>query len=228
MNYLILRGGEPSISFKTMESVRKGRGVTEEMEAAMRSINTPEWFIDSCKKIKYMFPRAHAAAYVMMAFRVAYYKVHMPLAFYAVYLSVRADAFDIAAAQGGAQAVLDNIKTLKKKGNDIEQKEADLLTILEVVYEMNLRGIQLLPVDLYKSDARNFRIEDGKLRPPFSSIAGVGETAADAVAQAGQAGPYLSVEDFRARSGANSAVVQALRDLGVLSGLPETNQLTLF
>ena len=228
MNYLILRGGEPSISFKTMESVRKGRGVTEEMEAAMRSINTPEWFIDSCKKIKYMFPRAHAAAYVMMAFRVAYYKVHMPLAFYAVYLSVRADAFDIAAAQGGAQAVLDNIKALKKKGNDIEQKEADLLTILEVVYEMNLRGIQLLPVDLYKSDARNFRIEDGKLRPPFSSIAGVGETAADAVAQAGRAGPYLSVEDFRARSGANSAVVQALRDLGVLSGLPETNQLTLF
>lgn len=115
MNYLILRGGEPSISFKTMESVRKGRGVTEEMEAAMRSINTPEWFIDSCKKIKYMFPRAHAAAYVMMAFRVAYYKVHMPLAFYAVYLSVRADAFDIAAAQGGAQAVLDNIKALKKR-----------------------------------------------------------------------------------------------------------------
>ena len=228
MNYLILRGGEPSISFKTMESVRKGRGVTEEMEAAMRSINTPEWFIDSCKKIKYMFPRAHAAAYVMMAFRVAYYKVHMPLAFYAVYLSVRADAFDISAAQGGAQVVLENIKALKKKGNDIEQKEADLLTILEVVYEMNLRGIQLLPVDLYKSDARNFRIEDGKLRPPFSSIAGVGENAADAVAQAGQAGPYLSVEDFRARSGANSAVVQALRDLGVLDGLPETNQLTLF
>ena len=136
------------------------------------------------------------------------------MAFYAVYLSVRADAFDIAAAQGGAQAVLDNIKALKKKGNDIEQKEADLLTILEVVYEMNLRGIQLLPVDLYKSDARNFRIEDGKLRPPFSSIAGVGETAADAVAQAGRAGPYLSVEDFRARSGANSAVVQAFGTWG--------------
>ncbi len=228
MNYLILRGGEPSISFKTMESVRKGRGVTEEMEAAMRAIDTPEWFIDSCKKIKYMFPRAHAAAYVMMAFRVAYYKVHLPLAFYAVYMTVRADAFDIAAAQGGAQKVLQNINNLKKKGNDMEQKEADLLTILEVVYEMNLRGIDLLPVDLYKSGARDFRVEDGKLRPPFSAVAGVGANAADAIAQAGAKGPYLSIEDFRARSGANSAVVQSLRELGVLDGLPETNQLTLF
>lgn len=228
MNYLILRGGEPSISFKTMESVRKGKGLTEEMEAAMRGIHTPEWFIDSCKKIKYMFPRAHAAAYVMMAFRVAYYKVHLPLAFYAVYFTVRADAFDIAAAQGGAEAVLKNIKALKKKGNDIEQKEADLLTILEVVFEMNKRGIELLPMDLYKSHAREFRMEDGKLRPPFSAVAGVGANAADAVAQAGRQGPYLSIEDFRARSGANSAVVQALRDLGALDGLPETNQLSLF
>ncbi|MEA5059787.1 MAG: PolC-type DNA polymerase III [Candidatus Pelethousia sp.] len=228
MNYLILRGGEPAISFKTMENVRKGRGLTEDMEAAMRAIQTPEWFIDSCKKIKYMFPRAHAAAYVMMAFRVAYYKVHLPLAFYAVYFTVRADAFDIAAAQGGADAVLKNIKALKKKGNEIEQKEADLLLILEVVFEMNKRGIALLPVDLYKSMARKFRMEDGKIRPPFSAVAGVGGNAADAVAQAGEKGPYLSVEDFRSRSGANSAVVQSLRDLGVLDGLPETNQLTLF
>ncbi len=228
MNYLILRGGEPSISFKTMESVRKGKGLTEEMEAAMRAIDTPAWFIESCKKIKYMFPRAHAAAYVMMAFRIAYYKVHMPLAFYAAYFSVRADGFDIAAAQGGAAAVLRNIRALKKKGNDIEQKEADLLTILEVVYEMNKRGIELLPVDLYKSAAREFGIEEGKIRPPFSAVTGVGGNAADGVAQAGARGPYLSVEDFRGRSGANSAVVQSLRDLGALEGLPETNQLTLF
>ncbi|MEA4970581.1 MAG: PolC-type DNA polymerase III [Candidatus Pelethousia sp.] len=228
MNYLILRGGEPAISFKIMESVRKGKGLTEEMEAAMRAIDTPAWFIESCKKIKYMFPRAHAAAYVMMAFRIAYYKVHMPLAFYAVYYTVRADAFDIAEARGGAAAVLKNIKALKKKGNDIEPKEADLLVILEVVYEMNKRGIELLPVDLYKSAAREFRIENGKLRPPFSAVAGVGENAADAVAQAGQTGPYISIEDFRSRSGANSAVVQSLRDLGALDGLPETNQLTLF
>ena len=228
MNYLILRGGDPAMSFKIMESVRKGKGLTDEMEAAMRAINTPEWFIDSCKKIKYMFPRAHAAAYVMMAFRIAYYKVHMPLAFYAVYYTVRADAFDIALAQGGAEAVLKNIKALKKKGNDIEQKEADVLVILEVVYEMNMRGIELLPLDLYKSAAREFRIEDGKIRPPFSAVAGVGDNAAEAVAAAGAKGPYISIEDFRARSGANSAVVQSLRELGVLDGLPETNQLTLF
>lgn len=228
MNYLILRGGEPAISFKIMESVRKGKGLTEDMEAAMRAVHTPEWFIESCKKIKYMFPRAHAAAYVMMAFRIAYYKVHMPLAFYAAYFTVRADAFDIAAARGGAETVLKNIKALKRKGSEIEQKEADLLLILEVVFEMNKRGIDLLPVDLYKSAAREFRVEDGKLRPPFSAVAGMGENAADAAAQAGAQGPYISIEDFRSRSGANSAVVQSLRDLGALDGLPEANQLTLF
>ena len=228
MNYLILRGGEPSISFKTMENVRKGKGVTEEMEAAMRAVDTPEWFIESCKKIAYMFPRAHAAAYVMMAFRVAYYKVHMPLAFYSAYFTVRADGFDIAAASGGADSVLRNIKALRKKGNDIEPKEADLLSVLEVVFEMNKRGIEFLPVDLYKSAAREFRIEDCKLRPPFYAVAGVGENAAEGVEQAGVKGEYLSVEDFRTRSGANSAVVQALRELGVLNDMPETNQLTLF
>ena len=228
MNYLILRGGDPSMSFKTMENVRKGKGVTEEMEAHMASIATPKWFVDSCKKIKYMFPRAHAAAYVMMAFRVAYYKVHMPLAFYTVYFTVRADAFDIAAAEGVADKVLKNIKDLKKKGNDMDNKEADLLTILEVVYEMNKRGIELLPIDLYKSEAREFKIEDGKIRPPFSSIAGVGATAAEGIAQAAREGAYSSKEDFRRRSGANSAVVKALEELGCMEGIPETDQLCLF
>ncbi len=228
MNYLILRGGDPSMSFKTMENVRKGKGVTEEMETHMASIATPKWFVASCKKIKYMFPRAHAAAYVMMAFRVAYYKVHMPLAFYTVYFTVRADAFDIAAAEGGADRVLKNIKDLKKKGNDMDNKEADLLTILEVVYEMNKRGIELLPIDLYKSEAREFKIEDGKIRPPYSSIAGVGAAAAEGIAQAAREGAYSSKEDFRRRSGANSAVVKALEELGCMEGIPETDQLCLF
>ena len=164
----------------------------------------------------------------MMAFRVAYYKVHLPLAFYTVYFTVRADAFDIAAAEGGADRVLKNIKDLKKKGNDMDNKEADLLTILEVVYEMNKRGIELLPVDLYKSQAKEFRIEDGKIRPPFSSIAGVGASAAEGIAQAAKEGAYSSIEDFRHRSGANSAVVKALDELGCTKGLPETDQLCLF
>lgn len=230
MNYLILRGGDPSMSFKTMESVRKGRGVSPEMEEAMRAIDTPEWYIDACKKIKYMFPRAHAAAYVMMAFRVAYFKVHLPLAFYSVYYTVRADAFDIAAASGGAERVLKNIKALRQKDKDktIETKEKDLLVILEVVYEMNLRGIELLPVDLMKSKAKRFTIEGNAIRPPFSSVAGVGENAAIGIEEAQSGGPFGSVEDFRVRTKANSAVVNALRELGCLDGMPETNQLTLF
>lgn len=228
MNYLILRGGDPSMSFKTMESVRKGRGVSPEMEEHMHSIDTPQWFIDSCKKIKYMFPRAHAAAYVMMAFRVAYYKVHLPIAFYSVYYSVRADAFDIAQASGGAERVLANINAIKKKGNDMDNKEADLLTILEVVYEMNKRGIDLLPIDLYKSRATEFVIEGDKIRPPFSSIAGVGGNAAIGIAEGAKGGEYTSIENFQARTGANSAVIKALSDLGCLDGLPETDQLSLF
>lgn len=228
MNYLILRGGDPSMSFKTMESVRKGRGVTPEMEEHMHSIDTPQWFIDSCKKIKYMFPRAHAAAYVMMAFRVAYYKVHLPLAFYSVYYTVRADAFDISKAEGGAQRVLANINAIKKKGNDADKKEEDLLTILEVVFEMNKRGIELLPVDLYKSKASRFVIEDGRIRPPFSSVAGVGTNAAVGIAEGTKGGKYTSIENFQARTGANSAVIKALQEAGCLDGLPETDQLTLF
>ena len=230
MNYLILRGGEPLMSFKTMESVRKGKGLTPEMEEHMAKIDTPEWFVTSCKKIKYMFPRAHAAAYVMMAFRVAYYKVHLPLAFYSVYFTVRADAFDIAAAAGGAEKVLKNIKALKQKEKErtIETKEADLLVILEVVYEMNLRGIELLPVDLEKSKATRFEIEGNCIRPPFSSIAGVGTNAAIGIEEAQSGGAFGSVEDFRVRTKANSAVVTALRELGCFEGMPETNQLTLF
>ncbi|MEG1893679.1 MAG: PolC-type DNA polymerase III [Clostridia bacterium] len=228
MNYLIAKGGDPSISFKTMENVRKGRGLTPDMEQAMRAINVPDWFMASCKKIQYMFPRAHAAAYVMMAFRVAYYKVHYPAAFYAVYFTVRADAFDLAYAQGGSEKVLANITALRKKGNDIEPKEEDLLAILEIVYEMNLRGIELLPLDLYKSAAKRFVIEDGALRPPFSSVAGVGGNAAEGIAAAQATGKFTSVEDFRARSKANSAVVSALIAEGCLSGLPESNQISLF
>lgn len=228
MNYLISINMDPSKAFKIMESVRKGRGLTEEMEENMREVNTPEWFFSSCKKIGYMFPRAHAAAYVMMAFRIAWYKVHRPEAFYAVYFTVRADAFDVSMALGGEEKVLRNIKAIRDKGNKAEQKEQDLLVILEVVYEMNRRGIKLLNVDIYKSDATHFLIEDGALRPPFSAVAGVGVTAAESIGAADRNVPFNSIEDFRTRTKANSGVVDKLRELGCFDGLAESNQVSFF
>ncbi len=228
MTTLMAMGGEASISFKTMENVRKGRGLTPEMEENLKKLNAPEWFVNSLRKIQYLFPRAHAAAYVTMSFRTAYYKVHHPLAFYSVYLSARADAFDVEAASGGEERVLKNIKAIKDKGNRAEQKEMDLLTILEIVYEMNRRGIELLPIDLYKSDATRFLIEGKALRPPFNAIAGVGTAAAEGIGAAKAEGPFASVEDFRARTKANSAVVEKLRALGCFGEMPEANQITLF
>jgi DNA polymerase-3 subunit alpha (Gram-positive type) len=228
MNYLMRCGLDPSMSFKIMESVRKGKGVSDEMESAMQSVNVPAWFIGSCKKIKYLFPRAHAAAYVMMAFRVAYFKVYYPLEFYVTYFTVRADAFDVAYAAGGADMVLKRIKDMRKNENDLEQKQKDLITILEVVYEMNLRGIELLDVDVYKSAAKEFKIENGAIRPPFLAVAGVGENAAEGIAKAQNGHPYASIEEFRIRTRANSAVIKNLLDAGCLADLPETNQLSLF
>ncbi|MEN6471264.1 MAG: PolC-type DNA polymerase III [Clostridiaceae bacterium] len=228
MTYLIRSGLDPSTSFKIMESVRKGNGLSEEMESAMRNISVPDWFIGSCKKIKYLFPRAHAAAYVMMSLRVAYFKVYYPLEFYATYFTVRADAFDIAYASGGAEAVLKRIKDMRKNESDLEQKQQDLITILEVVYEMNLRGIELLGVDMYKSAAKEFKIENGALRPPFLAVAGVGENAAESIANAQNGQAYASIEEFRMRTRANSAVVKTLCEVGCLKDLPETNQLSLF
>ena len=163
MNYLIAHGMEASLSFSIMERVRKGRGLTDEMETAMVDGKIPAWFIDSCKKIKYMFPRGHAVAYVMMAFRIAYFKVHYPEAFYAVYFTVRADAFDVALASGDAETLLKTIHDIDKNAQfkDAAERKRDkeLITILEVVYEMTLRGIRLLPVDIYRSHATKFLIE---------------------------------------------------------------------
>ncbi len=228
MNYLMACGCEPSISFKTMESVRKGKGLTDDMKAAMLTQNVPAWFIDSCEKIKYMFPRAHAVAYVMMSYRIAYYKVHEPKAFYAVYYTVRADAFDVKYAVGGAARVLQNIRDIEAKGKEASNQETDLLTILEVVYEMNLRGIALLPVDIYKSDAVNFLIEEEGIRAPFNAVGGVGRNAAVAMAQNKGNEKFLSIEDFQSRTGANSAVINALTEAGCFDALPKSNQLSLF
>ena len=232
MNYLMARGMEASLSFEIMERVRKGRGLLPSMEQAMLQHEIPLWFIDSCKKIGYLFPRSHAAAYAIMSFRIAYYKVHYPLAFYAAYFSVRADLFDVGSAFGGTEKVLEAIRALQKgsQGQTGAEKKRgrELITILELVYEMNLRGIRLLPVDIYRSDATKFLIEDDALRPPFNAIPGVGTNAAISLADNREGGMFLSVEEFRARTGANSAVIAAMQKSGCFTELPQTTQISLF
>ena len=227
MTFLISHGGDPSMSFKTMEAIRKGKHVSPEMEGFMTSINVPRWYIDSADKIKYMFPRAHAAAYVMMAFRIAYYKLNYPLEFYATYLSVRADALALEDVQGGPEDIVARIKEIKRDNNS-SSKDEDKIPVLEVVYEMMLRGIKLLPLDLYKSQAKRFVIEDGALRPPFISVSGIGENAALELEKAAKCGKFLSREDFIKRSKANSAVIQKLEQFGILGDLSATNQMSLF
>lgn len=231
MNYLIAHGVESSMAFKTMESVRKGRGLKDEMRAAMEEQHIPQWFITSCEKIKYMFPRGHAVAYVMMSFRIAYYKMHYPKEFYAVYYTVRADSFDVQYAVGGAETVLKNIQTIEKKGKEASNLEKDLVTILEVVYEMNLRGIELLPVSIYKSQATRFVIEGNAIRPPFSAVSGVGENAAVAMAEAIEkrgGKPFVTIEEFASETKANSGVVTALEAAGCFGDMPKNNQISLF
>lgn len=232
MNYLINHGMEAAISFRIMERVRKGKGPTDEMEAAMKNGGIPAWFIDSCKKIQYMFPRGHAVAYTMMSFRIAYYKVHYPKEFYAVYYTVRADAFDITKAEGGAEKVLAIINEIERTSQSKEaserKKDKELQTILEVVYEMNLRGIKMLPIDAYKSDAVKFLIEGDGIRAPFNSAPGIGATAAIAMAERRGKKKFISIQDFQERTGANSGVIATLKACGCFEGLPEQNQISLF
>ncbi len=233
MNYLIAHGMEASLSFKIMERVRKGKGLTDDMEQAMKEGSIPEWFISSCKKIKYMFPRGHAAAYTMMSFRVAYYKVHYPKEFYAVYYTVRADSFDITKSIGGAQAVLRQIRMIDdgstQKTDSEKKKDKETQTILELVYEMNLRGIEMLNVDIYKSAATRFLIEGNAIRPPFNSIPGVGAGAAeDIVARRKEGAVYPTVEDFSSETGASSNIISSLDALGCFAGMPKKKQISLF
>ena len=227
MNFLILCGVEKKMAFTTMESVRKGKGLKPEMEAAMVQARVPEWYIESCKKIKYMFPRAHAAAYVMMAFRIAYFKVHYPAAFYAAYFTVRADEFDIKLAMGGVKKVRQTLKNLRMR--ELTDKEARQITILEVVMEMNLRGITLADIDIMRSNATKFVILDDKtLLPPVNAIAGLGDKAAQSIVEARTGGPFISREDLINRSHINKSNVDVLASVNALGDLPETNQISLF
>jgi len=229
MIYLIQHGLPPLESFKIMESVRKGKGLSEEQEALMREKNIPEWYIESFKKIKYMFPKAHAAAYVMMAFRIAWFKVYYPEAFYATYFTVRADTFDANIISRGSNAVNLAIKEIERKGNMATNKEKDLLTILEVAREMYARNIKCLPVDLYKSDATKFLITKDGLLPPFTALPGLGTAAARSIVEAREkGGDFISVDDLKARAGISKAVVEILESHGCLNGLEQSSQLSLF
>ncbi len=227
MNYLVAKGMDATESFFIMESVRKGKGLKDDWEAHMREAGVPDWFIDSCKKIAYMFPRAHAVAYVMMALRIAYFKVHHPRAFYATYFSVRADNLDAAYLHSG-ETVRARIAHIEAQGKAATALEQSQLTVMEVALEMYERGIEFLPCDLYKSDAVNCLIEDEGLRLPFTALGGTGASAAQGIVRARAAGPFLSVEDLKARSGISSAVVSKLEENGCLKGLLKSNQLSLF
>ncbi len=228
MNYLIFKGLPPKTAFKIMEKVRKGMGLEEDAIQIMKEHSVPDWYIDSCLKIKYMFPKAHAVAYVMMAFRIAYFKVNYPMAFYATYFSVRADEFDADIVVHGMETVKLTLEQIRSKGNDATQKEKNLETILELAFEAMLRGVSFLRVDLYKSDPQRFIITDEGLLPPLASLQGLGENAAKYVATAREDGAFLSIEDLKNRARLSSAVIEVLQKHGCLEGMSESDQLGLF
>ncbi len=226
MNYLLLKGVEPLDAFKIMENVRKGKGLKEDMEQAMVRASVPGWFIDSCKKIKYMFPKAHAAAYVMMAFRIAYYKVHMPKAYYATYFTVKGDDFDALTMSGNAKEIKAELKSVEKEKGTLTAKDKSKQTLLEMAIEMNLRGIKFLPVDLYISHPSKFIMEEEGIRMPLRAIPGLGETAAMSIYVARQESEFLSIEDFLNKTKASSTITDVLKGMGCFRDIPDTNQLT--
>ncbi|MDT2747465.1 PolC-type DNA polymerase III [Vagococcus fluvialis] len=228
MVYLMHAGLEDGIAFKIMESVRKGKGIPDDWQKEMRDNNVPEWYIDSCLKIKYMFPKAHAAAYVLMALRVAYFKVHFPIIYYAAYFSVRADDFDIAAMSQGKEATKAAMKEIMDKGMDASTKEKNLLTVLELANEMLERGFKFGMIDLYKSDAENFIIDGDTLIAPFRSVPSLGANVAKQIVIARNESKFLSKEDLANRGKVSKTIIEYMTENGVLKDLPDENQLSLF
>ncbi len=234
MTYLMHKGLEDSMAFKIMEIVRKGNAtklLTEEHFKAMREHNVPEWYIDSCMKIKYMFPKAHAAAYMIAALRLGWYKVHRPTEYYAAYFTVRSENIDGALLMQGHSAVktrMNQIKQMQAAHESTDKDDKDYAS-LQIVNEMMARGVEVLPVDIYKSEAKMFAVEDGKIRLPFSSLAGVGDAAAESLAAEGKkTSEYLSIEDIQIKTKVTKAVIETLQSVGVLAGIPESSQMSLF
>jgi DNA polymerase-3 subunit alpha (Gram-positive type) len=228
MVYLIQKGLDPKHSFKIMEQVRKGKGLKPEDVEAMKKHDVPEWYINSCQKISYLFPKAHAVAYVMMAFRIAWFKINYPQAFYATFFTVRVDEFDAELICGGLSRCRQAIKEIESKGNNASPKEKSFLTILELAVEMYCRGIKLRKVDLWESDSTRFLITEDGLLPPFSALQGIGRTAADNIVKLRAQGMIKSVEDLQSRGKISKTVLEVLQTHGCFHGLPEKNQLSLF
>lgn len=229
MLYLIYKAGmDAALAFKITESVRKGKGLTPEWIEEMRKCKVPQWYIDSCLRIEYMFPKAHAAAYVISAVRTAYFKLYYPIYYYAAYYSVRAADFDVELFCQGYDAILKALIEIEEKGFQATTKEKSMISILEMGLEMTARGFKFKPIDLYRSDATRFIVDDDSLIPPFGAIAGVGENAARNIAASREDGDYLSVEDFQQRAKVSKTIVEVLSGFGCFRGLPESNQLMLF
>ncbi len=228
MTYLIGMGMDSEESFTIMESVRKGKGLKPDWEQDMLAANVPDWYIWSCKKIKYMFPKAHAAAYVMMAWRIAYCKVFYPLAYYAAFFSIRATAFSYELMCQGRERLEYFLADYNRRKETLSKKEQDTVKDMRIVQEMYARGFEFLPIDIYRSKAQTFQIVDGKLLPSLSTIEGLGDKAAEAVVEAAKDGPFLSKDDFRQRTKVSKTVIDLMADLGLLGDLPESNQLSLF
>ena len=233
MIYLIKKGLPPDKAFKIMETVRKGKALKDPEKWAgfkelMKKHEVPDWYIKSCEKIKYMFPKAHAAAYVTNAVRIAWFKVHKPLVYYAAYFSIRAKSFDAEFMINGKEKVKDKKRQIDLLGNSATPKDKEMMDDLDIVLEFYERGFEFLPVDLYKSHATKFRIEDGKLRPPFSSLAGLGPIAAESICKSASNGEFECIDDLQARAKLGKSAIELLHKFNVLKGMTQSNQLSLF
>ena len=233
MIYLIKKGVPPNSSFKIMETVRKGKALKdpakwEEYKALMKEHDVPDWYIKSCEKIKYMFPKAHAAAYVTNAFRIAWYKVHIPKAYYAAYFTIRADAFDADVMCNGKERAKNKMKEIELKGNGASKTDQDTYQVLELILEFYERGLNFLPVDLYKSDSKKFIVENDGVRPPFNKIPGFGTVAAESLVEARKDGKFMSINDLKIRAKIGDKAIEVLKTTGCLQGMSQSNQLSLF